>query len=205
MNNKLTKSYWGVESNGKFTDNNSKTLSIILPGIGYLLDRSYLDYSKQLCLQMGYDVLEIEYGFHITRAKFDPSKEFDILVSETINVIERSIIKDYDNIIIIGKSIGTCVQIMVNKHFRDKITKNIYISPIDKTVSLGITTNSLIITGSADPLLNSNNLTNIKETNGSNLLFIENANHALDIKDDVIKTIDALKEVLQAEKDFLEK
>lgn len=123
MNNKLTKSYWGVESNGKFTDNNSKTLSIILPGIGYLLDRSYLDYSKQLCLQMGYDVLEIEYGFHITRAKFDPSKEFDILVSETINVIERSIIKDYDNIIIIGKSIGTCVQIMVNKHFRDKITK----------------------------------------------------------------------------------
>ena len=78
---------------------------------------------------MGYDVLEIEYGFHITRAKFDPSKEFDILVSETINVIERSIIKDYDNIIIIGKSIGTCVQIMVNKHFRDKITKNIYISP----------------------------------------------------------------------------
>ena len=80
MNNKLTKSYWGVESNGKFTDNNSKTLSIILPGIGYLLDRSYLDYSKQLCLQMGYDVLEIEYGFHITRAKFDPSKEFDILM-----------------------------------------------------------------------------------------------------------------------------
>ena len=42
------KSYWDVNLTGKFTDNNSSTLCIILPGIAYYLERPYLNYSKQL-------------------------------------------------------------------------------------------------------------------------------------------------------------
>ena len=80
MSNKIIKSYWGVELSPRFIDAGSKKLCIILPGIGYCLDRSYLDYSKQLAKEIGYDVLEIEYGYQINRSEFNIEKEFSILL-----------------------------------------------------------------------------------------------------------------------------
>ena len=93
MSNKIIKSYWGVELSPRFIDARSKKLCIILPGIGYCLDRSYLDYSKQLAKEIGYDVLEIEYGYQINRSEFNIEKEFSIIFSESLEVIENAIEK----------------------------------------------------------------------------------------------------------------
>ena len=137
MSNKIIKSYWGVELSPRFIDAGSKKLCIILPGIGYCLDRSYLDYSKQLAKEIGYDVLEIEYGYQINRSEFNIEKEFSIMVSESLEVIDNAIEKEYEK----REDIESCI--------------------------------------------------------------IEGANHALDIEGKVMNTVDALKESLEIEKDFI--
>lgn len=197
------KSHWDVDIQGKFIKGQNNTLCIILPGVGYLLDRSYLDYSKQLAQQLNYNILEIEYGFQIARKDFSIPDEFQIALEETLKLIDLYLDKNYDKFVIIGKSIGTSIQVFLNKHLKNKNISNIYISPIDKTVDLGITENSLVIAGLADPLLSADNLNKIKKINGINLVTIKDAVHSLNIKGDVIRSIDELKRVIEIEKDFL--
>ncbi|MGM8368133.1 alpha/beta hydrolase [Clostridium perfringens] len=206
MSNKIIKSYWGVELSPRFIDSGSKKLCIILPGIGYCLDRSYLDYSKQLAKEIGYDVLEIEYGYQINRSEFNIEKEFSIMVSESLEVIDNAIEKEYEEILIIGKSIGTSVQSFLNKDLsrRFKNIRNIYISPINKTLDeFNIESNSLVITGDKDPLLSIAHRVEIEKREDVESFIIEGANHALDIEGNVMNTIDALKESLEIEKDFI--
>ncbi|WP_053984494.1 alpha/beta hydrolase [Niameybacter massiliensis] len=199
------KSHWGIDLNSRFVNKNSDTLCVILPGIAYYLDRSYLDYSKQLSCELGFDTLEVEYGFQTAKAAFSVPDEFDIIVKETIQVVESKLEKEYKKIVIIGKSIGTCVQIALNKHLEGKDITNIYISPIDKTVGLGITENAFVITSSSDPLLSNENFESLKTIAGITLTNVEGANHALDLENNVLGTIDALKTYIQDARTFLTK
>lgn len=201
----LLKSHWGTDLNSRFVDKNSDTLCVILPGIAYYLDRSYLDYSKQLSLELGFDVLEVEYGFQTAKASFSVPDEFDIIVKETIQVVEAQLEKEYKSIVIIGKSIGTCVQILLNKHLEGRALTNIYISPIDKTVGLGITENAFVITSSSDPLLSAENFERLKAIPSITLTNVEGANHALDLPNNVLGTIDALRTYIEDARAFLTK
>ncbi|MGL4850658.1 MAG: alpha/beta hydrolase [Clostridium sp.] len=202
MENKVM-SKWGVELKGIFKDNGSDTLTIVLPGVAYLIDRSYLDYSRSLASELGYDVLTMEYGFQINRTEFNIEKEFHLMAKETIEAIQKSITKEYKEIVIIGKSIGTCVQVMLNGMFRGKDVKNIYISPIDKTAKHGVCENSLVITGTKDPLLNKESLEKIENVKGVKVVNIDNANHALDIEGNVLQSIKVLFDVIEMEREFL--
>ncbi|MGL5647911.1 MAG: alpha/beta hydrolase [Clostridium sp.] len=202
MENKVM-SKWGVELKGIFKDNSSDTLTIVLPGVAYLIDRSYLDYSRSLASELGYDVLTMEYGFQINRTEFSIEKEFHLMAKETIEAIQKSITKEYSKIVIIGKSIGTCVQVMLNGMFKGKDVKNIYISPIDKTAKHGVCENSLVITGTKDPLLNKESLEKIENVKGVKLVNIDDANHALDIEGNVLESIKVLFDVIEMEREFL--
>ncbi len=197
------KSYWDVNLDGRFTDNNSGTLCIILPGIAYYLERPYLNYSKQLVDELNYDILEIEYGFQIARKKLNLPNEFKILLNETSELINMYLNIKYKNILIIGKSIGTVLQTFLNKQLKSKNLTNIYISPIDKTVNLGIEENSLVITGTKDSLLSLDSRNKIKAIKNTTLINIEGAGHSLDIHEDVFRGIDELRKVIEAERNFL--
>ena len=128
------------------------------------------------------------------------------MVSESLEVIDNAIEKEYEEILIIGKSIGTSVQSFLNKDLsgRFKNIRNIYISPINKTLDeFNIESNSLVITGDKDPLLSIAHRVEIEKREDIESFIIEGANHALDIEGNVMNTVDALKESLEIEKDFL--
>lgn len=199
------KSHWGVPLKGRFINNDSDTLCIILPGIAYLLDRSYLDYGKKMASELGMDVYEMEYGFQLTRDKFDIEREFNLLADESIEAITRAIKKPYSRYVIIGKSIGTCIQILLNNELQSKgkpIT-NVYLSPIDKTVAMGVTKDSLVLTGLSDPLITHENIDQLKQIEGTKVVAVEGANHSLDIEGDILKTLDVLKENFLTIKEFI--
>ena len=120
--------------------------------------------------------------------------------------IDNAIEKEYEEILIIGKSIGTSVQSFLNKDLsgRFKNIRNIYISPINKTLDeFNIESNSLVITGDKDPLLSIAHRVEIEKRKDVESFIIEGANHALDIEGNIMNTVDALKESLQIEKDFI--
>lgn len=203
MNN--VNSHWGVELIPTLIKQGSDTLAVILPGIGYTIDRVTLEYSSELALKLGFDLLKVEYGFQVARKEFNVEKEFDIIVEETLEIVENALSENYKNIVIIGKSIGTCVQNLLNDRIEGYNIENIYISPINKTVEMGIKENSLVITGTKDPLLAKENLEKIKDISGSDLVTIKDGNHALNIEKDPIKSLRSQTEVIEFMEGFLYK
>ncbi|WP_338586405.1 alpha/beta hydrolase [Clostridium baratii] len=203
MNN--VNSHWGVELIPTLIKQGSDTLAVILPGIGYTIDRVTLEYSSELALKLGFDLLKVEYGFQVARKEFNVEKEFDIIVEETLEIVENALSENYKNIVIIGKSIGTCVQNLLNDRIEGYNIENIYISPINKTVEMGIKENSLVITGTKDPLLSKENLEKIKDISGADLVTIKDGNHALNIENDPIKSLRSQTEVIEFMEGFLYK
>lgn len=206
---KKINSYYGAILESRVIDQGSNALVVLLPGIGYTLDRSLMDYSRNLALEKGYDVLPIEYGFQATRKKIDKDnmEEIEVIVNESFELLKLSLDSRYKKIIFIGKSIGTVVQRMLE----DKIRKenydgkiiNVYLTPIDKTCELGIQENSLIVCGTKDPLITSENREKLSQMNNINYIEVEGAGHSLVIKNDVMKSIDVLKNIIYAEKDYI--
>ncbi|WP_338596270.1 alpha/beta hydrolase [Clostridium baratii] len=203
MNN--VNSHWGVELIPILIKQDSDTLAVILPGIGYTIDRVTLEYSSELSLKLGFDLLKVEYGFQVARKEFNVEKEFDIIVEETLEIVQNALNESYKNIVIIGKSIGTCVQNLLNDRIEGYNIENIYISPINKTVEMGIKENSLVITGTKDPLLSKENLEKIKDISGADLVTIKDGNHALNIEKDPIKSLRSQTEVIEFMEGFLYK
>ena len=203
MNN--INSHWGVELIPTLIKQGSDTLAVILPGIGYTIDRVTLEYSSELALKLGFDLLKVEYGFQVARKEFNVEKEFDIIVEETLEIVENALDESYKNIVIIGKSIGTCVQNLLNNRIKGYNIENVYISPINKTVEMGIKENSLVITGTKDPLLSKENLEKIKDISGADLVTIKDGNHALNIEKDPIKSLRSQTEVIEFIEGFLYK
>ncbi|GAA0066311.1 MAG: alpha/beta hydrolase [Clostridium perfringens] len=205
-------SMWKCRTNNKLTCNDSENLVIILPGLGYTLDKALLDYSKQLALDLKFDCLGIEYGFQVSRESFDRHDENDIreLFLESLDVIFSTLEfkrGKYKNIVIIGKSLGTVLQNKIGeeiKKFHDIDVRNIYLTPINETLKRELNKGSLIITGTKDALISSDNLEKIRESEDYTILEIEDAGHSLCIKGNVLKSIKALEIIIENIKDYLE-
>ena len=203
---KAINSYWGIELKPYVTKQGSKTLAVVLPGIGYTLDRVTLEYSGELALNLGYDLARIEYGFQVIRKPFNVPEEFNIIVKESLEQL-KNVLEDgnYENVVIIGKSIGTAVQTELNNNIKDYNVTNIYISPIDKTGELGILENSLVITGTKDQLLSKENVEKIKNIKGVELISIKDADHSLNIEKNPIESLKIQLNIIEAMKKFLHK
>ncbi|MGL4570827.1 MAG: alpha/beta hydrolase [Clostridium sp.] len=202
MNNNIN-SYWGVELKPTLIKQGSDTLAIVLPGIAYTLDRVTLEYTSELSLKFGFDLLKVEYGFQVARKDFNVEKEFDIAAKETLEIVNGALKDGYKNVVIIGKSVGTCVQNVLNKNIEGHKTTNVYISPINKTVNMGIEKDSLVITGSSDPLLSKENVEKIETVDGTELINFKGANHALNIEKEPIESLDIQLKIIEYVETFL--
>lgn len=196
-------SHFKVSLDCNLIENYSDTLVVLLPGIGYTGDRPLLDYSKRLAVEMRYDVLSIEYGFQVARIPLNHSDEFSIVVRETREIILKALNDRYKKIIFIGKSIGTLVQASIEEKLVKYNIFNIYLTPVSETIKVGVKENSLVIAGNNDPMINDEALNKLREMSNIEFLEIEGADHSLNIKDDVMKSIDVLKNVIDAEKNYL--
>ena len=206
---KKINSYYGITLESRVIDQNSNVLAVLLPGMGYTLDRSLMDYSKNLAVEKGYEVLPIEYGFQAVRKKIDKDnmKDVEVAINESYELLKLSLEIRYEKVIFIGKSLGTVVQRMLEEKIRkenyDGEIINIYLTPIDKTCELGIKENSLVVCGTKDPMITSENREKLSHMSNINYIEVDGAGHSLAIKNDVMRSIEALKTVIYAEKEFI--
>lgn len=201
----VIKSYWNVNLKSEIIDNGSDTLAVILPGIGYTCDRPLLDYNKRLMIQLGFDVLPISFGFQIAGKKLKVHEEFKYIYEETKELINMSLKKRYKNIILVAKSLGTIVLSLLNNEIKDRNVINIYLTPVDATMDVGISEGSLVFYGTNDPRITSKTVSKIEKIKDVSLVKIENADHSLNVKNDILKSIDIIKYVIEKEKEYLEK
>lgn len=205
MSDEFISSYWGVNLESRIVSQDSNTLAVLMPGIGYTLDRPLMDYSKKLVLQLGFDVLSVEYGFQIVRKNLDREKELKYLIKESLYIFKSALHEKYRKIIFISKSIGTIIHTLLCDEVSDYEVKNIYLTPINETLKIGIKENSLVITGTHDPLINIETVEEIRKIKGVKLIEIKDGDHSLNINNNVLSSIITLHNVIEAEKEYLHK
>lgn len=205
-------SWWKANINNKISvcaSKDTKKLAVLLPGINYSTDRPLIDYSKRLVMELNYDALAIDYGFQVSRKQFNKEREVPIIIEESYEILVEAlncIDKKYSEILFIGKSIGTVVQVALEKRLKEELKNikftNIYLTPIEKTYQLGMS-KALVICGTNDTWISKDTIDNIKNNKNIKLVIIEKANHSLNIDGDILESIDIIKNVINLEKQYI--
>ncbi len=168
----------------------SDKLAVIFPGMGYHSDKPLLYYSKKLERSRGYEVIEISYDFQ-TRAKDimndkeAKNEAFLHAVSETKKQLSSVDYADYNDIIFIGKSIGTAVAAYYDKE-NGVNARYVVFTPVPETFNHLRDNCGIVFHGTADPWCETGLVESKCEELHLELFKVGGANHSLETNDPII-------------------
>lgn len=177
----------------KFENESSTTLVVEFPGAQYGTELPLFHYPRKLAFQYGFDVLSLEYGYQSARLKPEFSDELiGSIVSDLAEAFQTIDLSPYRQIIFLSKSLGTVVAgLLAEKLGMD--VKHVFLTPISRTIPYTSENNSLVVTGSEDPVFTEKERSQIAS---ARLLVIDGANHGLETLDPM-KTLKMLEQVLR--------
>lgn len=179
----------------------SDTLMISFPGQGYKMDAPLMWYSALTALQTGFDVLSVEYSFHVSGAS-----QRDTTIPEVVNEVAngiRSFLEshDYRRVIFVAKSIGTEISMRIAETGKVKADHFVFLTPLEGTIGfINGTDSMLVIVGDNDPAFPEDSLNKLNDR--KRVLLIEGGNHLLEIPGDVSRSLGIMKEVVEELKEF---
>ena len=96
--------------NVKYTyiNNNSKTICIMLSGGSYTYDKPLLFYATMAMIENQFDIVHVNYSYGPEYFENTPDQIQSIITGDVSDVLQEVFAKkNYDDIIFIGKSLGT--------------------------------------------------------------------------------------------------
>jgi hypothetical protein len=180
-------------------DEPSDSLAIILPGVGYTAQAPLLHYSSDVFLKKECDVLKVNYRY--------PKEVFSALTDEEftsdVQLVIDTATKEhtYSKLIFVAKSIGTIALSHLLHKTAYQNAHTIWLTPLLKnnhiyTSLLEKTTTGLCIIGDKDPHYDPKKLEEIKSNKNISLSVVEGGNHSLEYEDNVMGSIDILKQII---------
>lgn len=191
---------------------NHKHLAVLLPGMGYTCQMPLLYYPLRLLIENEANVYKVEYNYSQNeKFKNVSSSEREEWLLTDVQTALDAVFKDeeYEKVTVIGKSLGTkAMGHVLNQYDKLKDADAVWLTPlfhdealVDKI--LQCKQRSLFITGTVDPCYVEHNLTKILEATKGRSLVIENANHSLEIVDNIFESLELMNKVLTAFNNFL--
>ena len=112
-------------------------LAVFFPGIGYTADRPLLHFSRRIAAAHGYEIRIMDYKGFPSKVKGDRKRmeeSFDIALGQAREMLSGVDLAEYEDILFIGKSIGTIVaaKIASESPEKDRIRMILY-TPLDDT------------------------------------------------------------------------
>jgi hypothetical protein len=185
-------------------------LGIILPGYRYPADMAPLYYAGRILLEGGADLLRIEYAYYRTDFYKRPQSEQDKWISSDVFAACKSGLsqRSYEKITLIGKSLGT---IAMGHLLADSLFQRatcIWETPLLTVEWLRARIEqtrprSFFVIGTADKFYQPDLLKHLEHVTKGQSMVIEGANHALEIPDDISKSLVVLEQIVQALHVFL--
>lgn len=173
-----------------------KKLIILFPGIRYSTDMPLLYYAKFKYEEMGYEAIAMSYDNSYEVGKtledsIEEGKEYALRKAQNIDFSK------YEDIIFISKSMGTVVAGWLEEKLNIKV-RHIYLTPLEGTLPYIRKGKSIItvVAGTKDKHMDGEKLKNHCLNEGISFKLIEGVGHRLEFKDNVLKNIDILKEVV---------
>lgn len=187
----------------------NQMLAVIFPGYSYSVQGPILYFSRKLLENMGYDVLTVDYRYNEDRefvsAEDDiQDKWFNYDICSIIDMLKTY--NQYKGYVFLGKSMGTTVLLNIAREGYFKPAKYVWITPdcsfeevinyINCSSSL-----SLILGGSKDSFFRQDLIREVK--NNVMIKVFSNAGHSLEKQNDVLASIDNVKEAIKEIQTFL--
>ncbi len=186
-----------------------KRLAVIFPGIGYSCDRSLLYFSRRIAERFGYESMIMSYSGFPGKIKGDEKKKqraLEIAFSQTKSSLAETDLNGYDDILFIGKSIGTVVasRIAAESPARERIRLVIY-TPLEETFSYPFR-DAVVFSGTDDPWVGgrSGRISDLCEQKQISCHMIQDANHSLETGDPRTDLMN-LQEIMSHTADFIRK
>ncbi len=131
-----------------------KKLAVICPGIGYTEDKPLLYHSRRIAESHGYEILTIRYSGLPKKVRGDRKKmekSYTLALGQTADALSELKTENYDEILFVGKSIGTVVAAAVAEKLvqADRI-RFLLFTPLEQTFSFHIH-DAIVFTGDNDP------------------------------------------------------
>ena len=183
----------------------SKKLAVLFPGMGYTTDKPLLYYTGKLLVNAGYELKFIEFRDFPKKVAGDKDllvKAAKIAVTQASEQLDALPLGDYDDIVFVGKSIGTIASSdYVNKH--DLNVRQIWYTPLEETFPAKADSSKVIaFIGTNDPWSDLSSVKAKAAVLNIKLYLYEDCNHSLECSD-VKKNIDILKDVISHLMHFL--
>lgn len=183
-----------------------KKLAVILPGIGYHKDKPLLYYSTKLAQNSGYALRHIAY--HDMPQKIMGSAEMIeqaamLACQQTEEQLQDTDLTAYDELLLIGKSIGTIAgACFVSAH--QLAAKQILYTPLLTTFTRlpSPAAGCIAFLGEADPWSDFNAVRQAAAARQIPLRLYPDCNHSLECAD-VLRNLAYLREVMQITADFI--
>ena len=180
-------------------ENGSDKLLVLLPGGGYTNDYPLMYYLRKAGLQLGYDVLSVQYGSQVTGANLD-AETISYIQADSEAAVKAAMVEGYQQVCFAGKSLGTPLAAGFAKMMADISVSLILLTPIGgATQGLGDIP-TVAISGTADPMFVAELAT---DTPHLKWMICEGLNHSLEHKNDWRGSLEVLPEIIAACETFL--
>lgn len=198
------KSYWGTARSEYITKGGDR-LAVFLPGHGYTNKAPLLYYSLNIAAESGYDALAVEYGYQHSKKIFEFGEEslmhmFKESKEAVGQCLER---KPYKELLFIGKSIGTLVQVYLSTQFTEYRQRHVFLTPIPDCIETIKETDCMVAVGTLDRFFKEEHIEEIKGLKNVKLLVIEGADHRME-KGGYEEDLGVLNEVCDRIYNFIE-
>ena len=180
-------------------------LAVLFPGIGYHCDKPLLYYAAKLAKTEKYEVLPVPYtGFpEKVRGNMDKMRVcLEIAWSQANELLKSVDFSAYNNILFIGKSIGTIVGSAYAKE-KGLDVHSILLTPLADTFRY-VCGNAIAFHGTADPWAETDAIVEACRERSIPIYLTEGANHSLETGD-VRCDVDILRDTIQRIETFIRK
>jgi hypothetical protein len=195
----------GVTTRNPFicrVDPPSSRLLVLLPGRGYSCDHPVLYALRAMALQIGYDVLSVQYGFQA--ANTDLTQEaIPHLQNDVAQAVAPAFERGYTTICIAGKSLGTALAAELARNIGSDELGLIMLTPVAGVMQSVKHIKTLAISGSNDSLHSRDLVALMSKESNIRWRVFDGLDHALEFRNDWRASLAVLPEIIGACEEFL--
>ncbi len=197
-----TESKFGTTAqHGFFTQKDgSDKLLIILPGRGYTTEHPLLYTLRSAALELGYDVLSVQYGFQVGQINLT-AENMPYLQDDVQQAAQVVLGGGYQKVCVAGKSLGTPLAVELAQHINDAQVSLLLLTPIGGAAQPLENIPVLAVIGTADAAYMADM---IKDAGLLSWRVFEGLNHSLEVGGDWRASLAVLPQIISVCAGFLE-
>lgn len=172
-------------------------IAVFFPGIGYHCDKPLLYYSGRIAQQYHYETYKITYT-GLSRSIEEALEQVFVQTEDALAQIDWS---QYEEILFVSKSIGTIAASAYAQKHGIKC-RNIFYTPLEKTFAFS-PQSGIVFHGTDDSWVKTAVVAAKCQEHGLPLHIIEGVNHSLEAKDDTMRNLRILMQVMRLTKSYI--